>query len=78
MVVWHHIALEYIRSYSFCASFSFFDESDVIFQFRDEVSHDLETYNFIEQLLEGPVGFLGSVNTFWYSALNMLILDFFK
>ena len=42
----------------------FFDESEVIFRFHNEAAHDLETYNFIEQLLEAPVGCLGSVQTF--------------
>ena len=59
----------------FVQVFRFFDESDVIFRFHNEAAHDLETHNFIEQLLEAPMGRLGSVKTFWYSALNMLILD---
>ena len=78
MVVWHHIALEYIRSYSFCASFSFFDERDVILRFHNEAAHDRETYNFIEQLLEAPLGYLGSVKTFWYFGIKYVNFRYFK
>ena len=74
MVVWHHIALEYILHILFVQVFRFWREW-CIFRFHNEAAHDPETYNFIEQLLEAPVGCLGSVKTFWYSAWNMLILD---
>ena len=59
----------------FLCKFFVFDENDVIFRFQNEVTHDFETYHFIEQLLDAPVGCLESVKTFWYSVLNTLILD---